>query len=124
MIEYSIDESQRLIRVRMTGSNSCADLERHYAEVYRDPKYNPSLRTLMEVDEDAGGPILTEIPKVRLVMELAAHSPGALKRWAVVIPSSFKRTVLEFLLKDLDLKPLELRFFGDATTALNWLDAN
>jgi hypothetical protein len=123
MIAYSIDERLRLIRVRMTGANSCADLERHYAEVYHDPKYNSSLRTLVQVDEDAGGPIMTELPKVKVVMELAAQSPGALKKWAIVIPSGFKRMVVEFVMKDLKVKPLEVRYFADEPTALTWLDA-
>lgn len=123
MIAYSIDERLRLIRVRMTGANSCADLERHYAEVYHDPKYNPSLRTLVHVDEDAGGPIMAELPKVKVVMEMAAQSPGALKKWAVVIPSGFKRMVVEFVMKDLKVKPLEVRYFADEPAALTWLDA-
>lgn len=124
MIEYSINEALRLIRVRMSGSNSCADLERHYAEVYHDPRYNPALRTLVQVDEDTGGPIMTELPKVKVVMEMAAQSPGALKKWAVVIPSGFKRMVVEFMMKDLKVKPLEVRYFADETAALNWLDAS
>jgi hypothetical protein len=124
MIDYTIDETRRLIRVRMHGSVTCTELERHYAEAYHDPKYNSSLRSLVHIDDDAGGPILTELPRVRTVLELAAQSPGALKKWAVVLRPGFKRMVLEFLLKDARVRPLEMRFFDDEPTALAWLDSN
>ena len=124
MIAYSIDDRLRLIRVRMSGTNTCADLEHHYAEVYRDPKYNSSLRTLFQIDDDAGGPIMADIPKVKTVMELASQSPGALKKWAIVIPSAFKRMVIEYLLKDLNVRSLEVRYFADEPAALAWLDSN
>ncbi len=124
MIDYTIDQTRRLIRVRMHGTVTCDELERHYAEAYHDPRYNPSLRSLVQIDEDAGGPILTEIPRVRTVLELAAQSPGALRKWAVVLRPGFKRMVLEFLLKDVRVKPLEMRFFDDESSALAWLDSD
>jgi hypothetical protein len=121
MIEYTINEAEGLIRVRVTGTNTCADMEAHIAEVYRDPRYHPGLKTLTQIDESAGGPIMSELPDVKRVLEMAAHAPNALKRWAVVIPSDFKRMMLEFMFKDAQLKPLELRFFKDETAARAWL---
>lgn len=122
MITYSIDEQDRLIRVRMSGSCSSAELERHFADAYQDPRYNTSLRSLMEIDGDTGGPILEELPRVKQVLELAAHTPRALRKWAVVVPSGLKRTIIEFMLKDMRLKPLKMRFFDDEVAARAWLD--
>ena len=124
MIEYSIDEPANLIRVRMSGANSIADLEQHLATSYRDPGYKPTLRALTHIDEDAGGPIMSELPQAKHLLELAAQAPGALKKWAVVIPSGFRRMMLEFMLKDVQLKPLEMRFFADEPAALAWLNEN
>jgi len=121
MIEYTIDEAQHLIRVQMSGSNTFADLEQHYVDVYNDPKYNVTFNALFKVDPDAGGPLLEEMPKTRVLLELVAESQKARKKWAVVISSTFKRSVVEFLLKDVHLKPVELRFFGNEKDALAWL---
>jgi len=121
VIQYTIDEGQGLIQVRISGSNSCADLEKHIAEVYRDPRYKSSLKTLTQVDGTASGPILSELPETKRMMELAAQAPNALKQWAVVIPSDFKRMMVEFMLKDARLKPLEVRFFKDEPAARAWL---
>jgi len=122
MIEYSIDEGQGLIKARMSGSTSCADLQKHIADVYRDPRYKPSLKTLFLIDEDAGGPLVSELPYAKHILEIAAHAPNALKKWAVVIPSGFKRTMVEFMLKNVQLKPLEMRFFAEEASACAWLN--
>ncbi|MCG3147835.1 MAG: hypothetical protein PCFJNLEI_01276 [Verrucomicrobiae bacterium] len=121
MIEYTIDEGQGLILVRVSGTNTCADLEKHIAEVYRDPRYKPSLKTLTFLDDGISGPIMSELPEVKRVMELAAQAPNALKKWAVVIVSDYKRLLVEFMLKGAQLKPLEVRFFKDEPAARAWL---
>ena len=120
MIEYTIKD--RLIRVRMSGSNSSADMERHYEEVYNDPRYDVMFSTLFHIDPNAGGQILEELPRVRQLMELVAESQKAEKKWAVVMPSAFKRAVVEFLLKDVQVKPIQIRFFGSEEDALVWLN--
>ncbi|MEI6082927.1 MAG: hypothetical protein WCS70_01350 [Verrucomicrobiota bacterium] len=122
MIEYTIDEGQGLILVQISGSNSCADLEQHIAEVYRDPRYKPTLKTLTTVAADAGGPLMSELPDAKRLLEMTAQAPNALKKWAVVIPSGFKRMMVEFVLKDVQLHPLQLQFFADEPAARAWLN--
>jgi hypothetical protein len=122
MIDYTIDQTQRLIRVRMHGASRCAELEQHLADAYRDPHYHPSLRALFHIDDDVHGPIVTELPQVRTVLELAANMPGALKKWAVVVRPTLERTILEFVLKGMRLNGLEMRFFDDEPSAIAWLD--
>ena len=121
MIEYRIDEVDRLIRVRMTGSNRCEDLKAHYARVLRDPKYDPTLDSLFEIDGDADGPIITELPEVKMVIEMLAQCQAATK-WAVVAPAGFKRTVVEYLLRGANLKSVTMRFFGTEDEAIGWLN--
>lgn len=98
MIEYVIDQVNHLIRVWMTGSNRCADLAAHYARVLKDPQYDPALDSLFHIDGDADGPIMTELPEVRAVIEMLAQCQAATE-CAVVMPAGFKRTVIEYLLR-------------------------
>ncbi len=122
MVTYTIDQSQRLIKVRMSGPSSCADMERYCAQLYNDPKYDVTFNSLFQADPDTDGLIMEEIPKVRVLLELVAETEGACKKWAVVLPSRFKRTIVEFLFKGVRLKPIEMRFFDDEKDALAWLN--
>ena len=124
MIQYTIDGAARLIKVRMSGDNHCDDLEEHYAQVYRDPEYDVTFDSIFQVDEDAGGPILGDLPKVKQLLELVAQSPRAKKKWAVVIPNGFKRLLVEYVLRDVSLKPVEIRFFDSEMNALAWLNSD
>jgi hypothetical protein len=108
----------------MSGNNRCDDLEEHYAQVYRDPEYNVTFNAILQVDEDAGGPILGDFPKVKQLLELVAQSPPAKKKWAVVIPNAFKRLLVEYVLKDVSMKPVEMRFFDSEMNALAWLNSD
>jgi hypothetical protein len=121
MFEYTIDQPERLIRVRMSGSNTSADLARHYSRVLDDPGYDASFDCLFHIDDDAGGPILAELPDAGLQMEAVARLQHGTK-WAVVISPGFKRTVTEFLLRGVKLGSVQMRFFDDDQTALAWLD--
>jgi hypothetical protein len=108
----------------MSGNNHCDDLEEHYAQVYRDPEYHVTFNSILQVDEDAGGPILGDFPKVKQLLELVAQSPPAKKKWAVVIPNGFKRLLVEYVLRDVSLKPVEMRFFDSEMNALAWLNSD
>jgi hypothetical protein len=121
MIEYTIDEVDHLIRVWMTGSNRCEDLKAHYAKVLKDPHYDPTLDSLFQIDGDADGPIMTELPEVKTVIEMLAQCQETTK-WAVVMPPGFKRTVVEYLLQGVDLRLVTMRFFGTETEAIAWLN--
>ena len=121
MIEYAIDETEHLIRVWMTGSNRCEDLKAHYARVLKDPRYEPTLDSLFQVDGDAGGSILTELPEVKTVIEMLAQCQAA-TRWAVVMPAGFKRTIVEYLLRGANLRSVTMRFFANETGAVAWLN--
>ena len=121
MIEYTIDEVDHLVRAHMTGPNSCADLAAHYARVLRDPKYVPTLDCLFQVDGNTSGSIMTELPEVKTVIEMLAQCQGATK-WAVVMPSGFRRTVVEYLLQGVNLRSVTMRFFGSETEAIEWLN--
>jgi hypothetical protein len=123
MIEYNIDRPDRLLRVRMSGSTTSADLARHYSRVLDDPAYDASFNIIFHIDDDAGGPILTEIPDAGLQMETLARLQHGTK-WAVVMAPSFKRTVTEFLLMGVRLGSVQLRFFDDDEMAFAWLGRN
>jgi len=121
MIEYSIDRPERLVRVRMSGCTTSADLARHYSRVLDDPAYDASFNVFFHVDDDAGGPILSELPDAGLQLEALAQLQHGTK-WAVVMAPGFKRTVTEFLLMSAKLGSVQMRFFDDDRTALAWLD--
>ena len=121
MIEYVIDEVDRLIRVWMTGSNRCEDLKAHYARVLRDARYDPTLDCLFEVDGDADRPILTELPEVKTVIEMLAQCQ-ATSKWAVVMPAGFKRMIIEYLFKEINVRSVTMRFFGTENDAIAWLN--
>jgi hypothetical protein len=121
MIEYVIDKTDRLLRVRMSGSNSAADMARHYSKVLDDPNHDPTFDTLFHIADDAGGPVLAEIPEAgRLLEPLAQLQNG--RKWAVVMSPGLKRTVVEFLFKGVNLGSVRMRFFDDEQQALIWLD--
>jgi SpoIIAA-like len=123
MIEYTIDTNARLIKIQMRGNNSCADLEEYCAQLYRDPQYDVTFDSLFQIDGEAGGPILAELSKVKQVLELVAQTTPAMKKWAVVVPSGFKRLLAEYFFKDACLKPVEMRFFGSEIEARSWLNS-
>jgi len=121
MIEYTIDQSDQLILVWMTGTNRCEDLKAHYARVLNDPRYDPTFDSLFQVDGNADGPIMTELPEVKTVMEMVAQCQAATK-WAVVMPAGFKRTIVEYLLQGVNLRSVTMRFFGSEHEAIAWLN--
>lgn len=84
MIEYIIDRPDRLVRVRMSGCITSADLARHYSKVHDDPSYDASFNILFQIDEDAGGPIMAELPDVGSQMEAVARLQHRTK-WAIVM---------------------------------------
>jgi hypothetical protein len=120
MIEYTIDRLDRLVRVRMSGCTTSADLARHYSRVLDDPAYDASFNIIFHIDDDAGGPILAELPDAGLQMEAVARLQHGTK-WAVVMVPGFKRTVTEFLLMGVKLGSVQMRFFDDERSALAWL---
>lgn len=120
MIEYVIDKVARLNRVRMSGANSSGDLARHYSTVLDDPHYDPTFETIFHVDDDAGGPILAELPEAGRLLEALAQLQHA-RKWAVVMTPGLKRTVVEFLLTGIKLGSVHMRFFDNDEQALAWL---
>ena len=107
--------------MRVSGCVTSADLVSHFSTVHDDPSYDPSFNILFQIDDDAGGPILAELPGVGLQMEAVARLQHGTK-WAVVMAPGFKRTVIEFLLRGVKLAPVQMRFFDDNRMALAWLD--
>jgi hypothetical protein len=121
MIEYTIDCPDRLVRVRMSGCTTSADLARHYSKVLDDPAYDASFNVIFCIDDDAGGPILAELPDAGAQMETLATLQHGTK-WAVVMSPGLKRTITEFLLMGVKLGSVQMRFFDDDQTALAWLE--
>lgn len=121
MIEYTIDRTDRLVRVRASGCTTPADAVRHFSTVHDDPSYDPSFNVLFHVDDDVGGPILAELPDLGLQMEAVARLQHRTK-WAIVMAPGFKRTVTEFLLLGLKLAPVQMRFFDNDQMAFAWLE--
>jgi hypothetical protein len=120
MIEYVFDKVNHLLRVRMSGSNSAADMARHYSMVLDDSNYDPTFDSIFCIDDNAGGPILSELPETSRLMEAVAHLQQG-RRWAVVLSPGFKRTIVEFLLAGAKLGSVQMRFFDDDEHALAWL---
>jgi len=121
MIEYVIDKANHLYRVQMSGCNSAADLARHYSKVLDDPDYDPTFETIFSVDDEAGGPILAELPEAGRLMEAMAQLQQG-RKWALVMSPGFRRTVVEFLLTGVKLGSVRMRFFDNDALALEWVD--
>ena len=120
MIEYTFDKVNHLLRVRMSGCNSAADMARHYSKVLDDPDYDPTFETIFHIDDCADGPVLAELPETGRLMEAVAQLQQG-RKWAVVITPGFKRTIVEFLLAGVKLGSVQMRFFDDDEHALAWL---
>jgi len=121
MIEYTINQAGGLVRVRMSGCITSADMVRHYSRVHDDPLYDPSFNVLFHIDDDVGGPIMAELPGIGLQMEAVARLQHRTK-WAVVLAPGFRRTIAEFLFLGLKLASVQMRFFDDDQQALAWVD--
>ncbi|HVM62634.1 MAG TPA: hypothetical protein VMV72_17365 [Verrucomicrobiae bacterium] len=123
MIEYTIDRTDRLVRVRLSGYTTTADLARHYSKVHSDPAYDPSFNVLFRINDNVNGPIMVDVPSVSGQLEAVARLQNATK-WAIVMSPGIRRAVFEFLVPTLSLASVQMRFFDDEHSALAWLDVD
>jgi hypothetical protein len=126
VIEYTIDEPRRLIRVRMSGANTLTDLLQHFSNLSDDPKFDGAFNAIFLITEDAKAP--TELlDNVFLKM---AFEQWELRRkhakWAVVSPNRSQLALAQRATENANLKSVQLRFFDDEESALIWCgsDAN
>ncbi len=124
MIEYTIDEPRRLIRVRMSGANTLTDLLQHFSNLINDPKFDGTFNAIFHITEDA------TLPAALLdnVFFKMAFEQWELRRkhakWAVVSPSRSQLALAQRATENANLKSVQLRFFDDEESALNWCGSN
>lgn len=64
---------------------------------------------------------MREIPHMKTLLESMAHRQPAAKKWAIVVPSAWERTLAEILLRFADLGQVQMRFFLTEVDALTWI---
>ena len=120
MIEYTIDETRRLIWVRMSGANTFTDLLQHFSRLSDDPQFDATFNAVFYITEDAK--ISTALlDNVFLKM---AFEQWELRRkqakWAVVSPSRSQLALAQRATENANLRFVQLRFFDDEESALDW----
>ena len=120
MIEYTIDGARRLIWVRMSGANTFTDLLQHFSRLSNDPQFDATFNAVFHITEDARIPTAL-LDNVFLKM---AFEQWELRRkhakWAVVSPSRSQLALAQRATENANLKFVQLRFFDDEESALNW----
>jgi hypothetical protein len=120
VIEYTIDEPRRLIRVRMSGANKLTDLLQHFSNLINDPKFDGTFNALFFITEDATLPAaLLDNAFFKMAFEQWELRRKNAK-WAVVSPSRSQLAIAQRATGNVNLKSVQLRFFDDEESALNW----
>jgi hypothetical protein len=120
MLDYTIDEPRRLIRVRMSGAGTLTDLLQHFSNLINDPKFDATYNTIFHITEDARLPT----PVLDSIFLKMAFEQWELRRkhakWAVVSPSRSQLALARRATENANLRFVQLRFFDDEESALNW----
>jgi hypothetical protein len=120
MIVYMIDAAQRLIRVRMSGANTPADLLRHVSELNDDPQFDRSFNTFFEIAEDARLEATLFDTMLKTILEQwQQRRKGA--KWAVVSSSRVQLALAALATDNIRFQHVQVRFFDDEASALTWL---
>jgi hypothetical protein len=123
MIEYTIDAAQRLIRVRMSGANTPADLLQHFSDLSTDPKFDATFNTLFRISEDA---TLQTTLFDGLLKTLLEQWQGRWKhvKWAVLSSSRIQLALAKLVTDNVNFQFVQLRFFDDEDSAVKWLNSD
>jgi len=120
MIEYTIDQDQKLVKARMSGTTTLVDLATHISSLAKNPKFDPAFNLIFEVSQDATFSILaTETEFRTLLKEWTERRKGA--KWAFWVPFGVTHTHMQFALGLLDQRNVRMRVFEDEKSALDWL---
>ena len=125
MIEYILDKAQRLVKIPVCGSDISYE---HFLELWKrmdtDPNYDPTFNHLTVIDKDAAGPLVGEMPMMKSMLEMMAQRQTTAKKWAIVVPSLWKRTMAEILFESVNLGRVQMRFFADEVEAMTWINTD
>jgi hypothetical protein len=108
----------------MSGANTLTDLLQHFSNLINDPKFDGAFNAIFHISEDA------TLPTALLdnVFFKMAFEQWALRRknvkWAVVSPSQSQLAIAQRATENANLKSVQLRFFDDEESALNWCGSN
>ena len=122
MIEYTIDAAQRLIQVRMSGTNTPADLMRHLSDLNADPKFDATFNTLFRIGVDATleTTLFDDLLKT-LLEQWQKHRKGV--KWAVLSSSRIQLALAKLATDNVNFQFVQLRFFDDEDSAVKWLSS-
>jgi len=124
MIDYTIDEPHRLIRIRISGWTSTdVHLIRAFSKLLRDPGFDPAFNTLFLFSKETFlSTLLIQHQTNKLFGGMAAHQEGS--KWAFVVSNQTTLALLRDALEALDLKSVELQLFDNEASGLQWLNSN
>ena len=122
MIEYTIDEAQRLIRVRMSGANTPNDLLRHVSDLSANPRFDATFNTLFYIAEDARLQTTLFDSLLKTVLEQWQQRRKGVK-WAIVSSSKIQLALAKLVTDNIKFQFVQLRFFDDEDGALKWLSS-
>jgi hypothetical protein len=120
MIEYTIDTAQRLVRVRMSGANTPADLLRHVSDLSADPKFDATFNTLFWITEDATLQTTLFDSLLKTFLEQWQQRRKGVK-WAVVSSSRIQLALAMLATDNVKFQFVQVRFFDDEDSAAKWL---
>lgn len=120
MIEYTIDECQKLVRARMSGTTTLVDVVIHIANLAKDPKFNPAYNLIFEVAQDASFVVLANEKEFRTLLKSWTQRRKGVK-WAFWVPYGVTHAHMQFALGLLDQRDVEMRLFDSEHKALTWL---
>ena len=122
MIAYTIDVTRRLILVQMSGPNTLAELLRHFSALSADQKFDPTFNALFFITEDARLEMTFLGNLLKTLLEQWEQRRKGVK-WAIVSPSRSQLGLAESLTENIRLKFVQMRFFNDEESAMNWLNS-
>jgi hypothetical protein len=122
MIEYTINEAERLILARMSGGNGYLDLVRLFSSLLTNPKFNHTYSTLFRIGEDATYPTSLQQPLGAIVGRYAERQQKT--KWAVVSSSRSQLSIAQLTTDTFDLKSVRIQFFDDEQAAKDWLGSD
>lgn len=117
---YAFDRENGLIRLKVRGSVTLAEIVTHTERVNRDPRFRPGLNTLVDVSDAIIGGGYTDARRFSAYVRSIEELRGACK-WAVVAPGDLNSGLARMAGALLDGLQIQMCAFRGADEALAWL---
>ena len=120
MIDHAIDETERLISVRISGKSTDTDLILFFSQLLQNPKFEQTSNLLFLFSEDATLPaLLVQQQLDRFLEGLAIRQQGT--KWAFVSSNRTQLALTQLATENLNLGSVELQLFDAEHAARLWL---